>query len=216
MSTQLLKIVNSKTKLPLGAFLIFWVVLLYMLPQKYQYINAFNVPLTFIDEAIPLSPHWIWIYVSYYLYLAAAFLLAKEEKNSNQIFYSYLVSAVVSTIIFFIFPTTIARDNYPIGEISTWSAWLLSQIRITDASLNCAPSMHCAMSTMAACTFLREKTWYRWPAAFWSLFIFYSTMATKQHYFWDVVTGVLFGLLIFTFFIRANYIESTAFESENV
>lgn len=214
MPTQLYKIVNSKTRIPLGLFVLVWVIVLYMLPQKYQYLESFQVPRTFVDDAIPLTPHWIWIYVSYYFFLVAAYLNPQDEKNANQVFYSYAVSAIISTIIFFIFPTTISRDRYPLLETESWSGWMMHMIRLTDASLNCAPSMHCAMSTIAALTFLREKTWYRWPVASWALFIFYSTMATKQHYWWDVVTGVMFGAFIFGFFDRANYVEADFFESE--
>jgi membrane-associated phospholipid phosphatase len=206
MTTQLIKIVNRKTHFPLGLFILVWVIVTYMLPQKFPIFGAQLVPVTFIDQAIPLTPEWIWIYVSYYLFLISAFICARGD-NANQIFYSYFASAIIGTVIFFLFPTLIDRSLHPISGTSTLSSWLLALIRTTDAPLNCAPSMHIAMTTIAAGTLIRERSWYTWPAITWALLIAYSTMATKQHYWWDVATGFAFGLFVFAFFDRATYIE---------
>lgn len=206
MSTQLIKLVDRKTKIPLGLFILFWIIVLYMLPQKFPIFEGQLVPVTFVDHLIPLSASWIWIYVSYYFYLIGAFLIARGN-NANQIFYSFFCSAILGTIIFFLFPTLIDRDLHPLIDATSLSGWMLSVIRMTDAPLNCAPSMHIAMTTIAAGTFVRERTWFSWPAIIWAILIAYSTMATKQHYWWDVVTGFTLGLFVFAFFDRATYIE---------
>lgn len=206
MTTQLVKVLTPKTKIPFGLFILGWIVVLYMLPQKLPIFEGQLIPVTFVDHMIPLSSAWIWIYVSYYFYLIGAFLVA-QDKNSNQIFYSFFVSAILGTIIFFLFPTVIDRDLHPIVDTTSLSGWLLSMIRMTDAPLNCAPSMHIAMTTIACGTLVRERTWYTWPAIIWAILIAYSTMATKQHYWWDVVTGFALGLFVFGFFDRATYVE---------
>lgn len=212
MTTRLIRLVNQKTKIPLGLFILFWILVLYMLPQKVPIFEGQLVPVTFIDHIIPLSPWWIWIYISYYFFLIAAYLTARQD-NANQIFYSYLASAAISTIIFFLFPTLIDRSLYPLTDTTSLSGWMLALIRTTDAPLNCLPSMHIAMTTIAAGTFARERTWYTWPAVIWALLIFYSTMATKQHYWWDVVTGFALGLFVFGFFDRATYVEPQCLSS---
>lgn len=201
----LISVVNRKTQIPLGLFILVWILVLYMLPQKMPLLQPQLVPITFVDTAISLSPGWIWIYVSYYLYLIGAFLVARD-KNANQIFYSFLASAVLGTIIFFLFPTLIDRSLYPLSDTSSLSGWLLGLIRTTDEPLNCAPSMHIAMTTIACGTYFREKKWYAWPSIVWALLIAYSTMATKQHYWWDVVTGFALGFFVFAFFDRATYV----------
>ena len=210
---QLKKLVNPDQRIPMGLALLAWVILTYYLPNKYLILSPFAVPSTFVDQWIGVSPNWVWAYVSYYLYLIGAYLLARDEQNLNQLAYSYLVSTLIAFFIFFLLPTSLPRDIYPLESSASWSAWMLSHVRSVDESINCAPSMHITMSTIAALTYFKESKKVGFITAIWGLLIAYSTMATKQHYFWDVITGFIFGLIIYGIFSRAKYTDEFIFSS---
>ncbi|MGZ3726992.1 MAG: phosphatase PAP2 family protein [Pseudobdellovibrio sp.] len=173
-----------------------------MLPNKIVWLPPTEVGLTFIDRAIPLNSHWIWVYVSYYPFIFLPFLLTRDIKVRKILFFSFVAATGLAFFIFFLYPTTIARELYPL-EVRNWSDSILYLIRTTDESSNCIPSMHVASSLIAALTFCYEGKKRGVLAMFWFLMISYSTMATKQHYFYDVVTGTLFGGLCWSFcFLR--------------
>lgn len=180
--------------------LILWMVLGYMLPNKINLIEPIMVPKTFVDALIPLSPVWIWPYISYYFFIFGTFLFVRSEHVKKLVFSSYSLSAAVACLIFFLIPTAIERENYPIQENAVGlSVWALNFIRSADTSINCLPSMHIALSAMAALALIKESRKLTLPAVLWFLLISYSTMATKQHYFLDVAAGVLFGLFFWLY-----------------
>jgi membrane-associated phospholipid phosphatase len=210
---QFKKMVNADNRIPTGLVLLAWVILTYYLPNNYLILNPFPVPATFVDQWIGLSPSWVWAYVSYYFYLAGAYLFVRDEQNLNQVVYSYAFSTLIAFFIFFLLPTSLPRFLYPLENPNTWAVWMLNHVRGVDQSINCAPSMHITMSTIAALTYYKESKKMGVLTALWGLLIAYSTMATKQHYFWDVVTGFIFGLATYGFFSRAKYTDEFIFSS---
>ena len=186
-------------------FLIAWVAGTYMLPNKYILREPAPVALTPVDNFIALSYYWIWAYVSYYIYIFGSFLVIQKELNKKIMVLAYFSAGLASTLIFFLFPTMISRDHYPLAQITDISAWVLQTIRSTDASVNCMPSMHVALSLIATLTICLDSKKLRPIAIPWFLLIAYSTMATKQHYFYDVVTGCIHGL--FFWLVSYRYIQ---------
>lgn len=184
----------------MGAVLLLITILLYFFTNNYFWGKPAFVPITPFDIWAIQSPVWIWVYVSYYFYLIGIYLSVRNEQILNQVYYSYLGAGIAGAIIFFFFPSTVLRELYPLSQQPGVSEKLLGFIRSIDQSQNCAPSMHIAFSTIAAMTFWRDRQdspRIRIAVAAWGVLIFYSTMATKQHYFLDVVTGLILGALIF-------------------
>lgn len=174
--------------------LVVWMIITYMFPNKYILLPPSEVQTTFIDHAIPLSSHWIWVYVSYYVFIFAPYLLSENLVVRKILFSSYMSAASFSCLIFFAFPTSISREQHPL-EVVNLSDYVLQFIRNADASVNCVPSMHIALSLIATLTLALQNKKMGGLAALWFLMISYSTMATKQHYFYDVLAGVIFGLI---------------------
>lgn len=168
-----------------------------MLPNKLGMREPWPVPVTNVDDWIELSSLWIWVYVSFYIYFAGTYLFSESLFNRRLLFYSYMWSATFSLFYFFIFPTSITRENYLI-ESNGFSDMALNIIRDLDTSVNCIPSMHICLSTIATITILKASKTWGCLAILWLILIAYSTMATKQHYFYDVVTGAALGA--FTWF----------------
>jgi membrane-associated phospholipid phosphatase len=100
------------------------------------------------------------------------------------------LSAFVSGIIFIFFPTHIGRDSYPIDFHHSLTIFALDRIRYFDRAVNCLPSMHVCMSCLASVSYSSQGRRAVWASGLWTVLIIYSTMATKQHYFLDVVTGL--------------------------
>jgi membrane-associated phospholipid phosphatase len=192
--------------------LIFWLSVTYMLPNKIVLRDPVPVRGTRIDELITLSTNWVWPYVSYYIYIFGMFLALRTDKFKKVLILAYTTAGFVSTLIFFTFPTMIFRDEfYPLSHVTGISEWALQFIRSTDRSINCMPSMHVALSLIATLTLSMEQKKWRPLAIVWFSLIAYSTMATKQHYFYDVVSGSMHGLIFW--YVSYRYILN---QNENI
>lgn len=201
-----MKLDFEKHHYQLVAISIIWQVITYMLPNKLILREPWPVPVTAADEWVNVSSPWIWVYVSFYIYFGGAYLFSKSIFNRQLMFYSYMISATLSMFYFFLFPTSIVRDPYKIGSAGA-SETVLNFIRTIDTSVNCLPSMHICLSTIATITLFRVSKIFGLFAVFWLLMIAYSTMATKQHYFYDVLTGAALGAVTWLgvyYYLRRN------------
>jgi membrane-associated phospholipid phosphatase len=99
------------------------------------------------------------------------------------------LALVISGVCFFLYPTIYPRPPYP-TEGNAALMLLLRWVTIVDQPTNCLPSMHVALAAVATWA-LRER-FPRVCLAFvvWTLLIIFSVLATKQHYFLDVVGGL--------------------------
>jgi membrane-associated phospholipid phosphatase len=180
----------------LRAFLLFgWTMLAYFIPNKFTFFQSHSVVLTPLDHMTPLIPSTIWIYISYYPFLIAAYFFASGHKKEQQVYIGAMaLSAAIGCLIFIFFPTEIPRDLYPWLGRSDMHTRMLDAIREADRPVNCLPSMHVCMTLIAALTYsiTSKRFWTKAFVWIWFLAICFSTMATKQHYFVDVLAG--FGL----------------------
>lgn len=163
-----------------------------MLPNKLSLLEPWPVPATPVDHWVAVSSWWIWVYVSFYIYFIGVYLFSTALFERRLLFYSYMSSATISMFAFFIFPTSITREKYLISQYG-YSESMLNFIRSVDASINCLPSMHICLSTIATISVFRMSKSLGYWALLWLGLIAYSTMATKQHYFYDVLTGAALG-----------------------
>lgn len=197
--------VSSKTNLTRGLCLAIGIAFAYFVPNHFVLLPTHSVVLTPLDHWVPLSPVWIWFYIAYYPLLLGAYIHSTGTPAQKMYVDAMALSAVVGFFVFFFFPTEIPRDLYPWMGEPNWSARMLEVIRGADNSVNCLPSMHVGMSFIAASTFTLGCGW-RGRAFAWGLFlaICYSTMATKQHYFVDLVAGLGLGLTTTAIFAKRH------------
>ena len=115
--TELIKFdVNKHRWLIVGA-LIFWVYATYMLPNKVVWREPVPVRGTPVDDFVKFSTYWVWPYVSYYIYIFGAFLVLQTDRLKKVLILAYFAAGLVSTFIFFYFPTIILRDErYPLAQ----------------------------------------------------------------------------------------------------
>lgn len=155
------------------------------------------MPLTALDQAIPVQPGWMAAYVSLWVYvgIAPGLLLGLRALVA----YGAWIAALCATglLCFYLVPTAVPRLPLAV-DLAQHPAFAMLQG--VDAAGNACPSLHVATALHAALWLehlLRRMTAprsLRLLNAVWLLLIVYSTLATKQHVVWDVVGGTLLAL----------------------
>jgi hypothetical protein len=181
----------------LGLFAVaYWVF--YVIPNFFSTGPAFELPLLWIDRWVPFLPWSFLVYTSDYFVFAIA-ILALSRKDEFHSFARLMFGIlIICGAFFYFYPTTYPRPPYP--DHQHWFVEsVMNFVANADTPRNCFPSMHVAL-TAGATWALRVKG----PKIFllftlWSLAVFASTLSTKQHYFLDilgglVVTSVVIGL----------------------
>ena len=177
---------------PLGivAFMIF-----YMIPNHIHLFTPSYLPMFGFEKAIPFM-HWtVWVYISDYIYIAAAFILFSDRDNMNKIYYSQMLLLFISMIIFFILPTTYPRPAAV--EYSGFTGMMLNLLHSSDTPGNACPSIHVAMTFLAGYGFLKEKKYLFGVFMAWAVLISLSTITVKQHYVLDVIGGLSMSVIFY-------------------
>jgi membrane-associated phospholipid phosphatase len=147
----------------------------------------------------------IWFYISDYLYIAAVFVLLRNKENMNRIYYSQIAMLIFTMTVFFVIPTTYPRPEIEYHGIS---GWMLGLLHSADTPGNACPSVHVGMTFLAGFGFIKEKR-YLFPIFMvWALLISLSTLTVKQHYFMDVLSGVVMAILFY--FLAQRFIKERA------
>ncbi|MBI4248494.1 MAG: phosphatase PAP2 family protein, partial [Elusimicrobia bacterium] len=146
------------------------------------------------ETAIALRPGWVWVY---FLYFPVCFLplFLPEVRRDIAVFrrtaLGYAVQFVVAGFFFFMIPLRMTRPEL---ASSTLSLKALQWVYAIDPGFNIFPSLHVANTAFLAC-----MAWkFRGRAAGLCLWIIcilisISAMLVKQHYFWDIPSGLLLG-----------------------
>jgi membrane-associated phospholipid phosphatase len=153
-----------------------------------------TMPVTTIDTLIPFYAPSLLIYASLWLYvsLPPAMLLGLRELVA----YGFWITGlcIAGLLIFYFLPTTLVLHVVGPGQY-----WGFDILRGVDAAANACPSLHVATAAFSFYWFdrvLKEMNagiLGRIVNALWFVAIAYSTLATKQHVFIDVLAGFALG-----------------------
>lgn len=147
-----------------------------------------------VDELIPFTNWAVWLYHSQLLFLLLSVYVIKQPANLSETFYSMLLACLLSFTIFILYPTTIPRMPLPQSD-NGLTAKAFQFLYSIDSAANCFPSLHVSLAWLAAGALWREKKISGALAILWAFFISLSTLATKQHYFVDVIGGLAVAML---------------------
>ena len=176
---------------------------LYLSANHIHIAEPMLLPLSTFDQAIPFIATTVWIYISEYIYFIVIYVLAKDIKNLNQYFYSFLFLQTISVVVFFVWPTTYPRDLFPLPQdLDPVTTYVFSTLRATDSPANCCPSLHVSTVFLSSFIFLKEQHAKLPYFLSWGAAIGLSTLTTKQHYIIDVVTGLVMALVTYILFER--------------
>jgi len=187
----------------IGASVYFCAYVLYFYTNHFPLFTPVELPVFWVDRIIPFSEWAVFIYVSEYIYFTVIFLMLEPEEAWKNYLKVFFFVQAFSCVVFLFFPTMLPRDLYPIQEdslpiVKTVWGWL----RTIDAPTNCFPSLHVSTVILSALSFKNiNKKKYRFFLV-WGLFIAFSTLPTKQHYFIDVVSGLLIAFVGYWYGMR--------------
>lgn len=151
---------------------------------------------TAFDHKIPFNPNMMAWYVSFFIFIPAAFLSAPWLRV-KQMGLAMQLSGVVAACVFVFYPTAVAA---PILEQTGWQSTLLLLFRQYDSSKNCLPSLHAALTLIAAWglvgSFAQPKHLLKKALSLiWAGLIVYSIVAVRRHLLIDVAAaGLALGL----------------------
>ncbi|MCM2277615.1 MAG: phosphatase PAP2 family protein [Oligoflexia bacterium] len=194
-------LITQENKTWMGLTLAFVATVLYMTSNHIHLFPPQLLPMTALDQAIPFVPGTVWIYTSEYYLFLTVYLLCKDIENLNRYAYSFLTLQSLSVLIFWIWPTTFPRDQFPLpADLDALTFKLFSSLRAADTPASCCPSLHVSSVYLSSFMFLREQRG-KFPFFFvWATSIALTTLTTKQHYIIDVVTGFLMAVIVYGFF----------------
>ena len=157
-------------------------------------LYSFKTPL---DNSIPLVTFFMTVYISYGIFLTFSlicFLKRPASQVLNIALLSIIISCLTSYSVYLFFQNSVDRPVIvPVNFFDRLYVWGNSWV----APYNAFPSLHVAISTICAIAFWKAKSKLFKLMLIWAILIIASTVLTKQHYFLDVLSGLVLGILSF-------------------
>lgn len=165
------------------------------------------------DRAIPVIPWMIVPYATLFiLNPLPIFTHPRHDRGRMELILTLqaIATLTIFSCLFFIFlPAEIdMRDQIPPELLTDGGGFLghlFRSIHLSDNPWNAWPSLHISQSLILVMVITRwmERDWSHFP---WSrplllllwvnwVLLVISTLTTKQHYLWDVATGMLLGVI---------------------
>ena len=146
-----------------------------------------------IDDWVPFSLAWLPLYL-FMLPISWAPACTFVDRRCLK---RWVISAVLMYIpaipLWIFWPVTVPREVIPIDGYWTFA---LSILRTVDPPVNCLPSMHVAVATLAGLLIRRADPLVGNLLLLLMPFIWYSTMALDQHWFVDGLVGMIFAVVV--------------------
>lgn len=157
---------------------------------------------TNFDDRLPFIPLFYFPYLAFFLMIIFGpylFALYFPLVIYKPIIISLLIDMFLSMVIWSIFPCIVIKPKHiDHDEHSYFVRKLLSYGR-NYGNCNSIPSAHISLITLYFIwlTVIFPSLWLLWVAL--SLINILSVLLTRQHYIWDVLTGVLLSFIIYWF-----------------
>ncbi len=177
--------------------------------------RRFHIVHTVVDDYIPFVEVFIVPYLLWFGYVAfaIAWFFFKDVQDYYKLctflFVGMTVFLVVSTVYpngHYLRPRVFERDNIFIS--------LVQGLYMVDTPTNLFPSIHVYNSIGVQLAVmnsekLKEKKWVQWISFILMSSIIASTMFLKQHSVFDVITGCVMGLIMYTLVYGSNWQPGT-------
>jgi membrane-associated phospholipid phosphatase len=164
----------------------------YLLTEHVGFRPPHLLPLTTIDRAVPFLPWTGWIYATVFPFPLLAAALVRDDRGVRAMLAAFIGVTTVLFAVFLAYPTVYPRPALAGGGVLALPLELIFRI---DLPRNCLPSGHVTAAFLTAFSVRRLRPRLGAALVFWAAVISVSTLTTKQHYFWDVISGVLLSAL---------------------
>jgi membrane-associated phospholipid phosphatase len=157
--------------------------------------KAVVLPVSFIDRNISFHVVFAYVYISFYLMFMIS-IINNKKSYSLKCAISIVVNTLIASCIFFFFPTRMPDAIYLSEEHTHY--FLSRVLHSLDVKNNCFPSLHIANACTAAFYLaLKRKFFLRCIVWIWFILICWSVISTGQHYFYDIIGGIILALISF-------------------
>jgi membrane-associated phospholipid phosphatase len=147
----------------------------------------------------------VFIYLTIYPTFLLPFLFIHQKDFFHLFSFAYITVMCICYLVYLFYPVSIDRPELIVNSFSTW---VLGIIYGADRPWNCFPSLHVAMSLLAALTILEVHRIRGMMTLLLTFGIAFSTVLIKQHYVLDVVGAMLLSATIYFVFIRRRILNT--------
>ena len=168
-------------------------------------LSGFSLAIS-IDNALPLVSEFIYIYMSMYLVAVLPYFFIQSKREFKNVILSYLLVLGSSFMIFIFFPVYMPRPEL---VATTLSERLLTHLYLVDLPINNFPSLHVALSMLSSFVLFSYSKKIGYLALTWSVLIALSVLLVKQHYFLDIIGGILMAVIGYLFYSQNSYKDSS-------
>lgn len=166
-----------------------------------RYRGEVHILRTFIDDAVSFEKVFIIPYLSWFAFFVGIliYLAIVDGKSYFRLLASLLVGNLICFIFYYFYPTTVPRPD--VFGSDTLSA-LVRLTYSSDNPFNCFPSIHVLNALLCAMFLWRysKNIYVRAFAVFGCVSISVSTLYVKQHYFPDIVSAAIIGIVMYVVF----------------
>lgn len=141
-----------------------------------------------VDNIVPFSPHAVWFYLSFFLFIPLGYFCS-PIKRARLLMFAMQLCALVSGTVYLLYPTTMLYHEY---DLTTFSGHALSALINIDSPQNLLPSLHVSLTLVVLNALWSVKYKFRTLTyCLWAAAICVSVLVLKRHLFIDVVTGAV-------------------------
>ena len=168
-------------------------------------LQAYDFTTTF-DQAVPLIPEWIYVYVAIFYTAFLPLFLIKERHLFRRVAIAYLTIQSTAFVTFVLVPVRMTlRPEFVAGE--GFTIWGVNLCYYLDLPVNCFPSLHVANAILGSLACLKVDRVVGGISYAAGLLIIASTMLIKQHYLADAVAGFSLATVVYWFVLRPAKID---------
>lgn len=170
-------------------------------------ITPFLPKIDAIDGNIPIIPIFIIPYVWSYVYWGMTPMAVSKCKFEHFLDYlaAYMFACIFGALILIFLPTymdRVAEGLYDVSRTDIMSRLMRFWYSLdgSETAYNLFPSFHCINSTISylgVCGRKEIPKWYRIYSLILTVLIYFSTVFVKQHYFIDVISGIIIAVIAF-------------------
>ena len=169
-------------------------MIIYSVPNHFLRLGVYpNPPYTYVDALIPFIDWTILIYTSVFLLIPVGLIWIVQSDRGRSVV-SCIILLLMHLFFFLLYPVELSRIHLQPSD--TWK-WCFELMWMIDAPRNCFPSLHVAVSFIVAFFVLQRRRKWGWAFLVWAILVSLSTMTTEQHFFVDVVGGIVTSTVTF-------------------
>jgi membrane-associated phospholipid phosphatase len=192
---------------PLLALLMFgiWAAGYFAIGYATEGQTTHKLPTLRWERELRLWPEFVWIYLTIYPAFLLPFLFIHQKDFFRLFSFAYITVMCICYIVYLFYPVSLDRPEL---SFHSFSAWTLGIVYRADRPWNCFPSMHVAMSLLAALTILEVHRIRGMLTLLLTLWIAYSTILIKQHYVLDVIAALVLTCTIHFVYVRRRMLNA--------